>query len=232
MERVEKFKSTFSNIIKHVHCVSWQHSQITTKRAALKLGEVMLEMDFAEKWRTSWQWEVSSAHYGYKLTSVFPIVAHYKCPHDDCSTIVKEAIALVSDDEKNDCDVISEYVSIAIKQLVEKSEVVISKHIWVTDQSRCQFKGARAFHRLSQMQQEVHHVYYAPGHEKSLSDGEGAVVKKHATDLLKAGEVQVENAEDFAKACQTLTTGHNSAAGIHELHTKKKSMRTVIVVNN
>ena len=92
-EFLEKFKSSFPNIIKHVHCVSWQYSQISGKRAALKLGEVMLGMDFAEKWRTSWQWEVSSAHYGYKLTSVFPIVAHYKCPHDDCSKIVKEAIA-------------------------------------------------------------------------------------------------------------------------------------------
>ena len=64
----------------------------------------MLGMDFSEKWRTSWQWEVTSAHYGYKLVSVFPIVAHYPCPL--CSVIVKDAIIIASDDAKNDCHIL------------------------------------------------------------------------------------------------------------------------------
>ena len=227
---IQDIKKSYNPIIKHVHEILWQQDQISKKRAALKWGEVMFGMDFAEKWRTEWQWEVSSAHYGYKLVTVFPIVAHYLCTK--CPTIVKEAIVIVSDERKNNCDAVASYVDIALHQLKTRSEVEIQKQIWVTDQCRAQFKGCRAFYRISQRDDNIHHVYYAAGHGKSLSDGEGAVVKRYATDLMKAGQTHIENAKDFAKACDGISSNHTNSADIHNFHKANKAIRTVIEVND
>lgn len=62
-----------------------------------------------------------------------------------------------------------------------------------------------------------------------MSDGEGAVVKRHVTDLMKAGEIQVENADDFADACGDVSSEYKNAFDIHNLHyTANKPIRTVL----
>ena len=78
-----------------------------------------------------------------------------------------QGIQAVIQQSNQPCD-----VDAAVKHLKGKSQIAAVKMIWVTDQCRSQFKGTR----LSERGVLVHHCYYAAGHGKSLSDGEGTVV--------------------------------------------------------
>lgn len=84
------------------------------------------------------------------------------------------------------------------------------------------------FYRLGTAKIPIQHEYFAPGHGKSLMDGEGAVVKSHVSNLVKSLDCQVQNAEDFVSACKTF----NDPENVHEQHINKKSPRTVLLVND
>ena len=66
------------------------------------------------------------------------------------------------------------------------------------------------------------HIYFAAGHSKSESDGEGVVLKNHVTNLMKAEQETIENAADFAKACESICSDHNKISDIHTLHSANK----------
>ena len=228
VEFIENLTEPLFGVAMHLHKACWQHQQYSKKIQAMKPNEVLIAMDYAEKWRTTWQCEVTQAHYGYKTVTVFPMVTHYQCPV--CPKVVKESIIIVSDSKVEDADHAASYVEIATDHLENNRNIKIDRIIQKSDNCAKQFKGNRAFYRLTENKHKTEHMFTEPGHGKCTCDGEGAVVKTYVTEFVKSyPEALVENAEDFKEACNPILTKGNM--GIHELHDKSKVIRTMMVSN-
>jgi hypothetical protein len=224
---IKKFCEAIHDLAKHLHQADWQYTQYNLKRKHPNEGELVLGMDFSENFRTCYQREVSSAHWGYSQVSLHTMVAHYICPKEGCDEVIKEGITAVSSNLKHDTGAVAAYIEAARNHLTQVRNLKIDHQTFYSDQCASQYKCLKAFYRLSQYPISTQHEYFAPGHGKSLMDGEGAVVKSHVTAKVKSMQCQVRNATDFLAACSDF----NDFDDIHTQHLTKKSLRTVILVN-
>ena len=79
----------------HLYKADWQYKQYNYCRKNPEPGQLVIGMDFAENYRTSYQREVSSAHWSYGQITIHPMVCHYLCPEAGCNKVVKESIIAI-----------------------------------------------------------------------------------------------------------------------------------------
>ena len=128
-------------------------------------------------------------HFGhYKQITIHPMVVTYLCPENNCSELVKEAIIAFSDNTKHDCFAVQAFLQAAREHLRNNRNLEIKKEVHCSDNCGTQYKCRKAFYLLSQSEVPTVHTYFGSGHGKSLMDGEGAIVKKTITNIIKSEE--------------------------------------------
>ena len=228
-EFIDKLCIATNEMSLHMFTALWQYNQYNCIRNNPSEGEVVIGMDFAENYRTTYQREVTSAHWSYQQITVHPMVTHYRCPEVGCHTVIKDAIIAVSNDLNHDSFAVNAFINAAKEHLVRERKINIDKLVYCSDQCAVQYKSKVPFYLLSTADHPVIHSFFGTGHGKSLMDGEGAVVKSHITKKVMSREIIVETAEQFVDACKEFENKNNS---IHEQHLSKQAIRKVILVND
>ena len=227
LDKLAKPLATYSS---HLYNAEWQYAQYNLIRKHPQPNDLIIGMDFSQNLRTQYQNEIAAMHYGkYKQITVHPMVVNYVCPEDGCQEVVKESIIVFSDYLKHDCFAVKTFLEAARTHLTENRKIKIEREIHLSDNCGSQYKSRKAFYLLSSSKVPTEHSYFGSGHGKSLMDGEGAVVKKKITNLIKSEDALIRNASDCAAQFP-----NNVTRSVHQIHTTHppQAIRTVMVVND
>ena len=160
---VAPYKNT--SFIQHLFTAFWQHHQYRLLKSKLKVGQVMVIMDFAENKKTMVQDEIKSAHFNKKQFSLHPVVAFYRAPGSEGLT--RHAINFVSDDTKHDFHAVHEFTKCTMDHLRKKGILHQGSELFIfSDNCAAQYKCRGNFADLSQYQQPVQRIYYGAEHGK------------------------------------------------------------------
>ena len=115
----------------------------------LKRYEVVIIVDFSEKYMCRKQCEIQSYHWCQNQISIHPMMTYYYDSDDDGRDLVlkREAIVCITDDTKHDAHAVTIFENIALDYLKTKTQIS-HVHQW-TDGCPGQYKGKHAFASLS-----------------------------------------------------------------------------------
>ena len=208
----------------HLFIAHWQAWQYKQLKANLPEGYILMVLDFAENFRTHYQFEVQSAHWAYEQVTIHPIVVTYTCP--TCEKTVTENIVVISQDLNHDADSVGQYVQGAYKYLTEYRHVQqVKKIVQFSDGCASQYKSHQPFFDISkETLGPTERCFFGSGHGKGPADGVGSVVKQAAYNAIKGGVV-IEDAKDLYTFCRDeLTVGAENDC----LHPTKPEARTFL----
>ena len=216
-ELVNLIVSSVNDISLHMHTFLWQHYQYKCIRKSPDPGMVVLVMDFSENYRCDFQREVSSAHFGYQQITLHTMRATFLCPDHECCRVCNASITVFSDDLMHDHFSVKTFVSAAVEELKAKG-VLVNHMIQFTDGCRAQYKCCHSFFDISTATfcSSLSRNYFAPGHGKTLCDGQGGLVKSTMTNAVKTEGHVINSAKDAFDYFQS-KPNYNLEGSPHEL---------------
>jgi hypothetical protein len=146
-------KPKIEQFVLHQHTAKWQDEQFRLSIAALKEGEVMFLIDFAENYSFKGQNEIQSQHwYNFQITILVHITYHRNAEWDPSDRTSKKLITeyhyYISDDPKHDSLFVQYCLDLHWKHLVGSGNVP-TRHIVWSDGCASQFKSATAWFYVS-----------------------------------------------------------------------------------
>ncbi len=162
----------------HKFHTAWQERQFDDSVNGLQKHDVVLIMDFAENYTCRKQCESQSYHWCQKQITIHPMMAYYYDSDDDGDNvkdlmIQKEAIVMITDDNKHDAHAVSVFENITLDHLRKKINIT-HVHEW-TDGCPGQYKGKHALAGISMFpdrhQIPVTRNIFGGGHGKNPCDG-------------------------------------------------------------
>lgn len=160
---VAPYKST--TFIQHLFTAFWQHDQYHLLKKQLKVGQVLVVMDFAENKKTMVQDEIKSAHFNKKQFSLHPVIAFYR--PEEGSKLTRHAIDFVSDDVKHDFHSVHHFTAHTINLLRERGILHNGSEFFIfSDNCAAQYKCRGNFADLSHYTEPVQRIYYGAEHGK------------------------------------------------------------------
>ena len=198
-DMVNELNEEMQTLSSHLFQASWQQKQLSIISQNPPPDTIVTIMDFSENYACKSQSEVQSAHWFQANVTIFPVIVYYRKPNSE--EVIKEAIDFITDDRKHDSHAVNHFSGIVRDHLKEVRKVKIKKEIQFTDGCSSQFKSKIPVADLSYCQHDfgfpVERHYFETGHGKSVSDGEGGVIKSYVSKAVKSRGVIVQNAEDF-----------------------------------
>lgn len=196
---VKELKDEMEPFAEHLFNKDWQHQQEYNLRMKLGTDEVLGIFDFAENYKCGYQREVQSAYYSHDSATVHPIVVYYHC--SSCQKSVTESCIMISNDITHDYNLVNTFQEVVSKHLSETRGLAIGKFYRFSDGCSSQYKSKGPISDISYGPEDfghiIHHNYSGTRHGKGASDGESGVVKRHASDAVKAGTVIINNPESL-----------------------------------
>ena len=185
----------------HLFNARWQLKEFAQLRAHPPPDAVVSVMDFAENYRCLLQDEIQSAHWSYAQVTIHPVVNYYRC--HDCSKVVTDVVAIISDDNKHDTSAVQAFYKKTHEHLSSKG-YVFSRSVQWTDGCGAQYKCKDAFHDLTTVPGlRMERNFFGSRHGKNACDGESAVIKRTVTQAVKSRRVIVQSAASFYAFCKT-----------------------------
>ena len=185
----------------HLFNKDWQNSQEATLIGKLRADEVLGVYDFAENFKCGHQREVQSAYYAQDSATVHPVVTYYNC--NVCLKSVRESLILVSDDLIHDYNLVNAFQKVVSNHLMTARELKLSTFYRFSDGCSSQYKSKGPISDISYSRQDfgytIHHNYSGTRHGKGASDGESGVVKRLASDAIKAGTAVISTSQQLYK---------------------------------
>jgi hypothetical protein len=229
---LESLKESFETISQHLHVASWQYSMYNISRSNPMEGDVVMVSDFAENYRNEHQLQPKSVHWSYTQTTIHPCVVFYQCPTPGCTEVVKESIIGLSADLKHDCQAAAAFEQNVINHLIEVRRVPI-KTLSMWSDGGSHYKSKNAFLLATARCQpqnnfKVQRNYFGADHGKSLSDGEGAVVKSTLSKMVKANVAFIDNAKQAYEMLGNMKQ-FMPETNIHDTHNSR--MVQMVTVN-
>lgn len=152
------------SFVKHLFTAHWQHHQYRHLKEKLKVGQVLVVMDFAENKNSASQDEIKSAHFNKVRFSFHPVVAFYRSPDGD---LVRHALDFVSDDILHDCNSVHHFTTCTIRYFKEKGVLQPGCQLFIfSDNCAAQYKNKGTFADLSHYTESVQRLYYGAEHGK------------------------------------------------------------------
>lgn len=185
----------------HLFRANWQNRQFSLVRSVspFPAQSVCMVLDFAENFTCNYQQEVQAAHWHHEQVTVHPIVAYYRCPV--CPKTVTESLIFVSSDRRHDYHAVHHFTKQALVHLRETRGLVITHVNQWTDGCSAQYKSKGPFAdiacALTDYDATLERNFFGSRHGKGPSDGESAVVKRHAAAAVAAGRAIIATAEDL-----------------------------------
>ena len=104
-----------------------QQDKFIEMKSTLQDGEILEILDFAENYRTFYQYEPQSMHWQYAKVTIHPFVVYYKCVN--CRKLVTETCICISKDLKRDSFAMKEYTKKVRQHLNDDRNLSLSKII-------------------------------------------------------------------------------------------------------
>ena len=98
----EKIRKQTRMVAMHKFDATWPWNQFVCARENLQAGELLMVLDFAENYKTTFQNEVQSAHWCYEQVTIHPFACYYICSED--GKLVSDSIVVISEDVKHDAE--------------------------------------------------------------------------------------------------------------------------------
>lgn len=197
---VSELKGELQPFTEHLFNKDWQHKQELILRAKLRKDEVLGIFDFAENYKCGYQREVQSAYYSHDSATVHPIVLYYTC--SECQQHVSESCVMVSNDITHDYNLVNKFQSVVSTHLQTTRSLSIQTFYRFSDGCSAQYKSKGPISDISYGVEDygytIHHNYSGTRHGKGASDGESGVVKRLASDAVKAGTAIINNAKSLS----------------------------------
>ena len=187
-ELLQEMKKECTKIPCHIFDANWQYQAFNQAKKNLPDHTVLMVLDFAENYRTSYQNEVQSAHWSYNQVTVHPLVCYYKCPNPQCEEQTTESVVIISSDLIHDADAVKKYRAETLAYLTKKG-VKVDRVIEFTDGAASQYKSRKPFLHISQSAVPTERCFFGSRHGKGPADGVSAVVKSAVTRAAKAGKI-------------------------------------------
>ncbi|XP_071507484.1 uncharacterized protein [Diadema antillarum] len=196
---VKELKEEIDPFSEHLFNKDWQGNQEKNLRKNLQMNEVLGVYDFAENFKCEHQREVQSAYYSHDAATVHPVVTYYICP--TCLETVTESIVMVSDDLTHDHHLVHEFHRRVTKHLTATRGLNITKFYRFSDGCSSQYKSKGPILDISYGREDfghiIHHNYSGTRHGKGTSDGESGVVKRKASEAVRAGTATISTPDQL-----------------------------------
>ena len=196
---LDELKKEIEEHAEHLFNKDWQHNQEKTLKENLKADEVLAVFDFAENYKCSHQREVQSAYYSQDSATLHPVVVYYVCSH--CLKPVTESCIMISDDLTHDHHLVHKFQEVVAKHLRETRQLDIATFYRFSDGCSSQYKSKGPISDISYGRQDfgftIMHNYSGTRRGKGPSDGESGVIKRSASDAVKAEEAIINTPKAF-----------------------------------
>ena len=185
----------------HLFNKDWQNMQEADLISNLRADEALGVYDFAENFKCGHQREVQSAYYSQNSVTIHPVVTYFNC--NVCCKPVRESLILVSEDLTHDYNLVNAFQKVVSNHLNTARDLKLRTFYRFLDGCSSQYKNKGPISDISYSQQDfgytIHHNYSGTRHGKGASDGESGVVKRLASDAIKAGTAVISTSQQLYK---------------------------------
>ena len=172
----EEFKSIFREEMRefreHVDRVKIQYRAVKDLKEGLLPGQVMLQMDFAEDYRSQNADEIQNAYFGAGNVTILPVVAYYRA--DASEELSVQSFAVISDEKGHDAGAVYGFLKKFLPVVREVVLDVCQVFYW-TDSPTSQFTNKSIFQIVSAHESEfkskANWNYFEAGHGKGPCKG-------------------------------------------------------------
>lgn len=194
-DAIQEFEESFKYIKLHKFIEATQKNYLNECRENLEENEVILIVDYAEKFSAQFQRSVQQQFFGARSMSIFTCRA-YVGKHAEYS------FAIVSDNVKQSKFEVFASLNYIIMQLKQCHPDITHIKIF-SDGCGGQFKNKFQFKNLIYAQEDfgttIELAFFPTGHGKSACDGIGAASKRHARYCVLAEGLSIVTASDFVE---------------------------------
>ena len=183
---------------KHIYTKRQQYAECKRMKAELKETELMVYVDFSENYKSQQQNEIQSAYFGHSTFSLFTACVYYR--NTDDGEVKKIPMTVTTEaSDKSRITAIS-CVDMVINHSLTKITNNITKVLIVSDGCAAQFRSRYVFMLLTILKPELHLEwhYNEAHHGKGPMDGVGGTVKNMVYRRVLAGDIVIDNPEQFA----------------------------------
>jgi hypothetical protein len=200
LEFTKELKEELVSFSSHLFNAKWQHDRFSEITRKPPTGWVVMCIDYAENYACTFQDEVQAAHFAYEQATIHPVMAYYKCTHDNCPLVVEDSLVMISPDTKHCSDSTQLFIKTAAKHLQEK-EIPTEKLVIFSDGAPTHYKNKTNFNDLSHSQRDLgcqaERHFFGSRHGKGPCDRETGTIKKCVVMAVKSRRTVLANAKDF-----------------------------------
>ncbi len=180
-----------------------QHQELNALKASVVdpgSTDVIVQVDFSENYTNVQKNEIQSAYFGHQCFSLYTVCIWYgETASNECMLRCK-SFCIISDSLSHDKTSALHFNRLLIDKIRQIKPDVGSIHFW-SDGCAAQFKSKFCFYFLAHCYPSDLHItwsFFESHHGKGPVDGIGGKVKSSVYSDVKAGQVVIQNAEQFA----------------------------------
>ena len=209
IETCKKFNNDIKVLKQHIYVKRQQHVCYNKLKEELGENEVLLDVDYSEKYSNIQQGEIQSAYFGHDSFSIFIACCYLRKDVD----LINENITIIS--EASDHSRIATFTCInkVFDFVREKHNLPpeVTLHIW-SDGCAGQFRSRYVFALVSQIDSkvDVNWYYNERHHGKGPMNGIGGTIKNKVYQDVMSNKCLIKNVKDFVEYAKKTINGITS----------------------
>ena len=209
LEFIDLLLTELYKLLPHSFIATKQGQYFKERKESLKVGEVLVNMDFAENYSYVIQNEIQGYHWTSNSCTVHPVVCYFKQKNAHGQfELTHQSFCFLSDELDHGVPMvyaIQRKVVALLKDLVDDDLVLVE---YITDGCAGQYKNFKSFSNV--VYHESDHgvpciwTFFATSHGKSACDGIGGNIKRCTAkeSLRRPAANAILNANDMAEYCK------------------------------
>ena len=197
----KEFRTQFGKFQEHSERIFTQYREIKKLKETLKIGELLIYMDFSENYLIkAADRAVQGSYWNTEFVTLHPICVYWRGEDGELhhqsfcyvSGIMNHNIAFV-------ISCIKSLLMVDIKKKI--GDIPITRVTYISDSPSSQYRNRYQALFLSIHREifgiDVLHIYFEVGHGKSVCDGIAGSLKRRADEAVYQGRVNITNVEEF-----------------------------------
>ena len=195
----DQYISDLEQMSFHLFSCNWNYAMFLHCKDNLHPGELLQVLDFSQNYMNIYQDEPQGVHWDHIQMVIHPMLNYYL---DKNGKLVTEEHIMMTDDLKHDKFAVHAFECQTLEHLKNKG-FVPSKIIQFSDNCAGQYKNKGPFQFISDAGIPTIRMYFGARHGKGPADGAVDCIKLAAKRAVKARQVVIKNAKDFADFCKS-----------------------------
>ncbi|XP_014672322.1 PREDICTED: uncharacterized protein LOC106812853 [Priapulus caudatus] len=218
-ECVDLLKEQISDVKYHYFLKRNQHAAFRAQKESLKANEIIIHIDFSENYDNRQQNAVQSAYFGCQSYTLYTACVYRKVG----AGLICDNYVLVTSSGEHSRTVAFNLNKYLLELTVQKGQAFDTVYFW-SDGCAAQFKSKHCFHQLIKFNDnlKVCWHYFESHHGKGSVDGLGGCVKNTVFRKVKANQVVISSAKQFADFANA------TVSNINVIHVGEERFESVI----